>query len=243
MAASGISSYSESESEDGNSSLLSDLENCEEDIPSHARGKRSACTDRELEDLLLFDLGNSKKKRPRAPSDSLDKDYSSKQGHSSLFSDHDGQHHKKTASSVIQQKTPSRTPAQQMRKKPFGSQTSLPQDDQVSAHKHSGKDKGRQAATVGSGPIDSPSSFPKDHEIASALGELTNTLKKVVKWLEKQESRLESVEKKLSSPAVSSSASSSGERTKPNVSLVKVRFIRPSFNVNDLHNYILILEI
>jgi hypothetical protein len=116
----------------------------------------------------------------------------------------------------------------------------------VSAHKHSGKDERRQPATVGSASelIDSLSSSPKDHEIASALGELTNTLKKVVKWLEKQESRLESVEKKLSSPAVSSSAFSSGERNKPKVSLVvKVREVRPSFNVNDLHNYTLILEI
>jgi hypothetical protein len=97
MAYSG-SSYSDSESDGGNISPdLSDLENCEEDIPSHARSKRSACTDRELDDLFSFDLRNSKKKRPRAPSDNLDKDYSSKQGHSSLFSDHDGQHHKKTS--------------------------------------------------------------------------------------------------------------------------------------------------
>ena len=48
-----------------------------------------------------------------------------------------------------------------------------------------------------------------------------------MKQLEKQESRLESVEKKLSSP-VSSSASSSGERKKPKVSLVvKVHEVYP----------------
>ena len=44
-------------------------------------------------------------------------------------------------------------------------------------------------------------------------------MKKVVKQLEKQEARLDFVEKKLSSPSVSSS-SSSGERKKPKVSLV-----------------------
>ena len=147
---------------------------------------------------------------------------------SSLSADHGGHlHHKKTVASAIQQKTPSRTP-QQIRKKPFGSKTAPPQDDQVSAHKSSGKDKRRQPATISSEESNPKSSSPKDQEIASALGELTNTLKKVVKRLEKQESRLESVEKKLSSPAVSSSASSSGEPKKPKVSLVvKVREVYP----------------
>lgn len=219
--ASGSSGSSESEGDGGNVSPdLSDPEDYEEQVIFRARGKRSVCTDQELDDLFTFDLGNSKKKRPRAPSDSLDKDFSSRQARSSLSADHGGHlYHKKTAASVIQQKTPSRTP-QQMRKKPLGSKTAPPQDDPLSAHKNSGKDNRRQSATISSEESNPRSSSPKDQEIASALGELTNTLKKVVKRLEKQESRLESVEKKLSSPAVSSSASSSGERKKPKVSLV-----------------------
>lgn len=226
--ASGSSGSSESEDDGGNVFPdVSDPEDYKEQILPRARGKRSARTDQEIEDLFNFDLGNSKKKRPRAPSDSLDKGFSSKQVRSSLSADHGGHlHHKKTVASAIQ-KTPSRTP-QQMRKKPFGSKTAPPQDDQVSANRNSGKDKRRQPVTISSEESNPQSSSPKDQEIASALGELTNTLKKVVKRLEKQESRLESVEKKLSSPAVSSSASSSGEQKKPKVSLVvKVREVYP----------------
>ena len=98
-------------------------------------------------------------------------------------------------------------------------------------HTTGGKDSRKQPPNIGSSSdeqVDNEQSLTfQDRGIASALGELTNTLKKVVKQLEKQESRLDSVEKKLSSPAVSSS-SSSGDRKKPKISLVvKVKSVAP----------------
>ena len=53
--------------------------------------------------------------------------------------------------------------------------------------------------------------------VASVLGELTNTLKQIVNWLDKQETRLTSMEKILS--ASPTSCSSSGASQKPKVPL------------------------
>ena len=50
--------------------------------------------------------------------------------------------------------------------------------------------------------------------VASVLGELTNTLKQIVNRLDKQETRLASMENKIESPAVSSSSSGGSQRPK-----------------------------
>ena len=50
--------------------------------------------------------------------------------------------------------------------------------------------------------------------VASVLGELTNTLKQIVNRLDKQETRLASMENKIELPAVSSSSSGGSQRPK-----------------------------
>ena len=119
-----------------------------------------------------------------------------------------------------------RRPLVRHRRNPLGSKINPKptQDFQASAHKPGGKESRKQSPNIGNSSdeqVDNEQSLTfQDRGIPSALGELTNTLKKVVKQLEKQESRLDSVEKKISSPAVSSS-SSSGDRKKPKIVKVK----------------------
>ena len=226
--------YSDLEGETGShdeqlSSSSSGSEESDVELPSRVRDKRQHTTDQVVDDLFRFDTGGIRKKRYRTPSDSVDKGQPSKQSRSSLPSNFG---HEKRSKKTATPKTPSRTP-QPIRRNPLGNKTDPKptQDFQASAHKTGGKESRKQPPNIGNSSdeqVDNEQSLTfQDRGIASALGELTNTLKKVVKQLEKQESRLDSVEKKLSSPAVSSS-SSSGDRKKPKISLVvKVKSVAP----------------
>ena len=64
-------------------------------------------------------------------------------------------------------------------------------------------------------PVDSSST-----EVLSALGELNNTVNKLVQRMEKQEMRLESMEEKLDSTSLSSSASESRAKVTRKVPVV-----------------------
>ena len=64
-------------------------------------------------------------------------------------------------------------------------------------------------------PVDSSST-----ELLSALGELNNTVNKLVQRMEKQEMRLESMEEKLDSTSLSSSASESRAKVTRKVPVV-----------------------
>ena len=228
--------YSDLEGETGShdeqlSSSSSGSEESDVEFPSRVRDKRqhtNYSTDQVLDDLFRFNTGGIRKKRYRTPSDSVN-GQPSKQSRSSLPSNFG---HEKRSKKTATPKTPSRTP-QPIRRNPLGNKTNPKptQDFQASAHKTGGKESRKQPPNIGNSSdeqADNEQSLTfQDRGIASALGELTNTLKKVVKQLEKQESRLDSVEKKLSSAVVSSS-SSSGDRKKPKISLVvKVKSVAP----------------
>ena len=66
----------------------------------------------------------------------------------------------------------------------------------------------------------SPNTTGSSSAVISALGELTTTLNKVVKCLEKTESRIQSMEEKMDSTTLSSSASDSRRKTSRKVPVV-----------------------
>ena len=229
MAMDSYTGYSDLEGETGShdedlSPSSSGSEESDVESASRVRDKRHGTnysTDQVLDDLFRFDSGGTRKKRYRTPSDSFDKGQPPKQSRSGLPSNFGRE---KRPKKTVTPKTPSRTP-QPIRRNPLGNKTNpkSTQDLQSSAHKSGGKESRKQPPNIGDSSdeqVGNKQSLTfQDQGITSALGELTNTLKKVVKQLEKQESRLDSVEKKISSPAVSSS-SSSGDRKKPKISLV-----------------------
>ena len=189
--------YSDLEGETGShdeqlSPSSSEAEESDVELPSLVCDKRqhtNYSTDQVLDDLFHFDTGGMRKKRYRAPSDSVDKGQPSKQSRSSLPSNFG---HEKRSKKTATPKMSSRTP-QPIRRNPFGSKINPKptQDFQASAHKTGWKESRKQSLNIGNSSdeqVDNEQSLTfQDRRIASALGELTNTLKKVVKQLEKQE--------------------------------------------------------
>ena len=114
MAMDSYTGYSDLEGETGShdeqlSPSSSEAEESDVELPSLVCDKRqhtNYSTDQVLDDLFHFDTGGMRKKRYRAPSDSVDKGQPSKQSRSSLPSNFG--HEKRSKMATL--KTPSRTP-------------------------------------------------------------------------------------------------------------------------------------